>query len=272
MKKIVCALLLAVIVPCSAFATVNKSAKVGFLSRLNVSEEEFTRIVQDSRNMKGWHIITDRHDMYGVKFHDSLNIMQMAMNRREIDEIALPEVVAEYLLANNNKLEACCVARTDVSIGLALGFRKDSATLAAKFEQALQAMKDDWSLAKLHKEYINSSGNMPPVKFDTFKGAKTIRVAVTGDMPPIDYIDEAGEPAGFNAAFLAELGRHMKVNMKLVNTETGARTAALISGRVDVVLWYETAQDGSWNVDAPEEVLLSKPYYSWDKFLHVRRK
>ena len=272
MKKIVYALLLAVIMQGCAFGAAKNAAKVGFLSRLNVSEEEFAKIVQDSRNMRGWHVNSSRHNKFGVKFYDSLAIMQMAMNRREMDELALPEVVAEYLLANNRDLEACCVARTDVSIGLALGFRKDDAALAARFDEALQAMKDDWTLSKLHKEYINNRGKIPPVKFDTFKGAKTIRVAVTGDMPPIDYIDAAGNPSGFNAAFLAELGRHLRMNMKLVNTETGARTAALVSGRVDVVLWYETSQDRSWNVDAPDGVLLSKPYYSWDKFLHIKQK
>ena len=272
MKKIVCALLLAVIMPCCAFAAATKSAKVGFLSRLNVSEEEFAKILQDSRNMRDWHRNSSRHDVYNVKFYDSLTIMQMAMNRNEIDEIALPEVVVEYMLNNTHELDACCVARTGVSIGLALGFRKDNAALAQRFDKALQAMKDDWTLSKLHGDYINSKGKMPPVKFSTFKGAETIRVAVTGDMPPIDYIDESGRPSGFNAAFLAELGRHMKANMKLVNTETGARTTALMSGRVDVVLWYETSDDGSWNCDAPKEVLLSKPYYSWDKFLHIKRK
>ena len=258
--------------PCCAFGAVNKSITVGFLSRLNISEEEFTKIVQDSRNMKGWHINTNRHNKYGVKFYDSLMTMQMAMNSGEIDEIALPEVVAEYLLSNNDELGLCCVGRTDASIGLSLGFRKDNAALAQRFDKALQEIKDDMTLPNLHKTYIHNKEKMPSVKFSTFKGAETIRVAVTGDMPPIDYIDEAGKPSGFNAAFLAELGRHMKVNMKLVNTETVARTAALMSGRVDVVLWYETSQDGSWKCDSPEEVLLSKPYYSWDKFLHIAQK
>ena len=91
-------------------------------------------------------------------------------------------------------------------------------------------------------------------------------------MPPIDYVDESGRPAGFNTALLAELGRRMHVNIELVNVDAGARTAALVSERVDVVFWYETAQGIMWNYDASDGVLLSDPYFSWNKFLHIRKK
>ena len=91
-------------------------------------------------------------------------------------------------------------------------------------------------------------------------------------MPPIDYIDEGGNPAGFNTALLAELGRRLHANMKLVNIESGARTAALVSGRVDVVFWYETIQGYAQSYDAAEGVLLSDPYYRWNTFLHLKKK
>ena len=62
------------------------------------------------------------------------------------------------------------------------------------------------------------------------------------------------------------------MNVELVNIEAGARNAALSSGRVDVVFWYETAEKFTWNLDAPEGVILSKPYYSWNRFFHIRKK
>ena len=120
--------------------------------------------------------------------------------------------------------------------------------------------------------YIYNDGIAKPVTFEHFDGVDTVKVAVTGDMPPIDYVDEAGNPAGFNTALLTELGRRMKVNIELVHIEAGARAAALSSGRADVVFWFETAQGIMWNDDASEGVLLSDPYFSWNKFLQIKKK
>ena len=44
-----------------------------------------------------------------------------------------------------------------------------------------------------------------PAAFAKFDDADTITVALNGYLPPIDYVDEAGNPAGFNVAVLAEM-------------------------------------------------------------------
>ena len=245
---------------------------IGFLSRLNTSEEEFTRIVQNAQRAGSWRMLSNRHDVYGVKFYDSLTAMQMALMKGDIDEMALPEVAGEYVDAQDQRIEVCCVSRTKASMGLALGFLKENAALAEKFNSALRAMREDWSLAELQGIYIHNKDKAKPVKFSTFKGAQTVKVAVTGDFPPIDYVDAGGNAAGFNAALLAELGRRMKVNIKLVNIEAGARTSALASGRADAVFWFETSESGTWKYDSPEGVLLSEPYYNWSKFVHIRKR
>ncbi len=254
------------------FASDSKVTTIGYLSRLNTSEEEFTSIIQNIQRTGSWRMLSNRHDLHSVKFFDSLTTMQMALQRGEIDEVALPEVVAEYIDESDSRIEECCVARTNASMSLALGFTKNNAALAEKFNAALKAMREDWTLAELQGIYIYRRGKIKPVKFSTFKGAQTVKVAITGDCPPIDYVDAEGSAAGFNAALLAELGRRMKVNVKLVNIDSGARTSALASGRVDAVFWFETSAGETWNYDAPEGVLLSEPYYSWSKFLHLRRR
>ena len=272
MKKIFCASLIVMLLAGSALAAGQKTSRVGFLTRLNISEEEFGRIIQETQRPSSLRTLSKRHDAYNVKFYDSLTVMLMALGRSEIDEAALPETVAEYLVKEDRDLEVCCVARTKASIGLALGVKAGNTKLAERFNEALLELKADWTLAKLQGAYIFNKSTIKPVKFDTFKGAETLRVAVTGDLPPIDYVDASGKPSGFNAALLAELGRKMRVNMKLVNLEANARASALASGRVDAVFWFETSNGGDWNYDAPEGVILSEPYYLWSKFLHVRER
>ena len=255
-----------------AQAAAINSTSIGFLARLNTSESEFARIIQNSESAAGWHLISNRHELYGVRFYDSLLTMQMALAKGEIDEVALQEVAADYIMKANPEFEVCCTARTRSPMALAFGFRKDKADLVARFNRALRAMEGDGELATLQGVYIYSDEPAKPVTFDKFDDAETITVAVTGDMPPIDYIDEGGNPAGFNTALLAELGRRLHANMKLVNIESGARTAALVSGRVDVVFWYETIQGYAQSYDAAEGVLLSDPYYRWNTFLHLKKK
>ena len=68
-------------------------------------------------------------------------------------------------------------------------------------------------------------------------GAPTIKVAVTGDMPAMDFVTADGKPAGFNVAFLSELSKRINKNIELVDVDAGARSAALSSGQVDALFW-----------------------------------
>ena len=272
MKKIIFASVIAVLMASCAFASVVMTARVGFLTRLNTTEEEFSRIIQDSTRTTGWNLLSNRHELYGVKFYDSLSTMLMALNKGDIDEIALPDISAEYVTHNNPEYEVCCMAVTRSPMSLAFGFSKDNAGLLWKFNRAIQEMEDDWTLPEIQGAYIYANGRTKPVTFTKFDGAETVKAAVTGDLPPIDYVDAAGHPSGFNTALLAEIGRRLKVNIEIVVIEAGARNAALSSGRVDLVFWYETAENGTWKLDASEGVILSRPYYSWNKFFHIRKK
>ena len=110
------------------------------------------------------------------------------------------------------------------------------------------------------------------VKFEKFDGAETLKVAVTGDLPPIDYVAADGTPAGFNTAMLAELGKRLKVNVELVQVESGARAAALSSKRADVVFWFQVRAGEETQPDIPDGVILSDSYYDWTKYLHIRKK
>ena len=221
----------------------------------------------------GWALLSDRHELDGVHFFDSLVTMQMALDAHRIDEMVLPDMTAEYLLSANPSYEVCCVAKTRYPMSLAMGFRKDETELRERVNTVLKEMEDDWTLVELQNAYIHDwDEDQKPVQFETFEGAETVKVAVTGDLPPVDFVAADGTPAGFNTALLAELARRMRVNVKLVSIDSGARSAALASKNVDVIFWYETSQNPEWNFDAPENVSLSIPYYKWHSFLHLRKK
>ena len=96
------------------------------------------------------------------------------------------------------------------------------------------------------------------------KGKGVLRVAVTGDLPPMDCILADGTPAGFNTAFLAELSRRIGQTIELVSMSAGARQAALASGRVDAVFWtrsfYDNKRRKTQAIDDTEGLIVSEPY------------
>ena len=124
----------------------------------------------------------------------------MALSAGEISQMVLPEAAAEYLLSQTPEYEATLTLRSKGAYGLAFGFREDSAALRDKVNEALSALRGNWRLARLEGHYIALSGvaDPEPVRFEKFEGAETLRVAVTGDLPPIDFIAADGTPAGFS--------------------------------------------------------------------------
>jgi len=200
--------------------------------------------------------------------------MLLALNAGTIDEISLPRFAAEYVVKNNPELKICCVECMPYEMSLLFGFRDDEGgrDLQARMNEAIEAMKVDGTLEALERDYLKSAPGetLTPVQFDAFpESDETIRVVVTGDLPPLDYIGADGVPAGFNTAVLAEIGRRLGANIELVSMQTGSRTLALTSNTADAVFWYMETPGAA--DDLPEGLLFSDPYISWDMWLYIRK-
>ena len=216
-----------------------------------------------------------------VHFYDSLMALVMDLKSGKLDEIILPEEVGRYLIKNNNSFRG--FASTGIlTSGVSFGFREDSAELMDEINEILSGMKADGTLEKFGAKYVAVSSkdrDPEPVRPVEIKDAPEIKIAVTGDMPPIDMFAGDGNPAGYNTAVLAELGRRLNKNIKFINTNAGGRSAALMSGRADIVFWYRATKsaiegdDPFDNLfkDAPEGVILSLPYYSCENEMIIRR-
>lgn len=86
-----------------------------------------------------------------------------------------------------------------------------------------------------------NAGNEPEtIAMPAIEGAETVKVAVTGCLPPMDYVAPDGTPAGYNTAVLAEISTRMNKNIELVQVDSLGRAAALASGAVDAVFWTRT--------------------------------
>ena len=137
-------------------------------------------------------------------------------------------------------------------------------------------MKSDGSLDKLVETYITKvdKGQVPPaVEIPITEGADTIKIGVTGDLPPLDYVSADGKAAGFNTALLAEVAKRAGKNIEIVDIDSSARAAALSSKQIDVIFWVVVPTVGKVpaDIDKPEGVELSEPYFK-DNVEHLKLK
>ena len=301
MKKIFCILIFVFLFASGCFAAEKNSVDAGVLTYLGTTENEFQSALDDLRKAVAPLIPTDeeKNDWASydrlegfldslvktrrvVHFYDSLLSMQMALRSHKIDEIALPEPVGMYLVTNNPKYDIYFSLNMMPST-ISFGFKRGNTALQKEFNAAISAMKKDGTLARLQKDFVTElpTGEPGAVKFTNFKDAKTVRVAVTGDLPPIDFIAADGTPTGYNTAILSEIGKRIKKNIRLVSIDAGARSSALAGERVDVVFWYRSTE----GIKTPKQakgktlknvmkdnlvgVILSEPYYEWDTDLII---
>ena len=152
---------------------------------------------------------------------------------------------------------------------------KEDAQLKADLDKVIGEMKADGALNKLVNDYIANvdKKNPPAIEIPKVEGAPTIKVGVTGDLPPLDYVSADGKAAGFNTALLAEIAKRLNRNIELVHIEGGARAAALNADQIDVVFWAIVPVNNTFpaDIDKPEGLELSAPYFR-DDVTHIELK
>ena len=199
---------------------------------------------------------------------DDLNTMLLALQSGKIDEMcSLPKVVADYIANHNDNMVS---VEPDTRVGtiyLAMAVLKDNTELLDLLNSAIEELKENGTLEKLEEEYIDAyleNGEDPqPIEMPKFDGAETIRVAVTGDLPPIDFIAADGTPAGFNVALLAEIAKLKGVNIELVSVTSGSRMINLTQEKADAIFYatHSKVNEELITADIPDSLAVTVPYF-----------
>ncbi len=196
---------------------------------------------------------------YNYQSYASLSELQLALNGGKIDWAFLSYDTAKYMQSENPDLTV--LVDTTIIYSYAMATRSEDSALAEQLNGAITGLREDGTLSALEDQYIYSDQEMSekaatPVKKE---GAPTIRIGLTGSLPPFDYVSADGIPAGFNAAFASALGEKLGVNIELVTVEVDARLTALVSEKIDVVFWMIV--DGSAeNLDA-DGMCITQPHH-----------
>ena len=242
--------------------------KLGMITRLNASEENFEGFMKEIENTLDVKISS-----HTPVYFDSLNQMEMALQSKQIDEISTYRSVARYMLVKDPRFQVLKDHSLEFIDSFCFALRDDETELRDSLNKVIEEMQSDGTLDRLTKEYITDISvekDPPAVELPHFDSADTIKVAVTGDLPPLDYVGADGTPAGFNTAVLAEIGNRMLKNIEIVNIDSGARAAALTSKQVDVIFWaiVPVSEIIPADSDKPKGVILTEPYFK-DKIVHM---
>jgi polar amino acid transport system substrate-binding protein len=202
--------------------------------------------------------------------YNNLSSALMDLESGKISNLVLEECIADYVAAHNEKITVVKYANNGNNYGktnFSMMAMENNKEVYDILNNAIKAMKEDGTLESLIendlKAYIESDPT--PKDLPKFDGAKTIKVGVTGDLPPMDFVAANGKAAGFNIALLTEIANRAQVNIELVQIETGARTMAISSGKVDAVFWAKSSTCpvcGSTGSEKVDGTLLTESYYS----------
>lgn len=232
-----------------------------------VTEEKTLQIIRKLGGDKGFEGST-------LVFVESMTDALLALKSGKIGAFITMVENGDYLIARNPEIVKSYTHNDHI---LRMIFAPGQQAWCDRFSEALVEMKHDGMLEAIHKEWILDLpvGEEPSAEpMPVAEGGETVRVGVSGDLPPFDYISAGGVPSGYNVAVLSEIVRRTGLNIELVEVSTGSRSIALISGRIDAFFWVHSivAREGSGThggTDTPEELTtpidndypLTEPYY-----------
>ena len=243
----------------NAAEKIKNSIKIGMIAQLNATPKQMDEVME----LMG--VDTE------MTYYDNFTSMQMALSSKNIDEVQTYKSVAKYMTAQNSQFEIKKEQTVSLIDSFCCAMREEDVNLKNEFDSAITAMKSDGSLDNLIKTYITDLQSEPPaVEITNINGAETIKVGVTGDLPPLDLVLANGKPAGFNTAVLSEISKRINKNIELIQIDSAARAAALTSKQVDVVFWVVVPQDDKRpaDMDKPAGVSVTTPYYQ-DEVVNV---
>lgn len=154
-----------------------------------------------------------------------------------------------------------------VNLMFCMLLRGEDVELRDQISACIAEMKEDGTIKEMSQRYIEDviEGDDPDaVVPEVFSDATTIKVAVTGDRPPMDFVSTGGEPLGYNTALIAEIAKRLGDNIEFVTVDCGARSIALATGVCDIVFWMEIGDFENWEgadfEDQPENTIVTEPY------------
>ena len=240
-------------------------ARIGVLAPIGIDEEGVKRWSENVARVEGKTEAFKNQNT--IVLYDNLTSMLMDLQAGRIDRFSISRGTGAYIVAWNKDLQLNDNNHNPI-LGYSIAMRWGSEKTIQAINDGIKDMREDGTLDKLTRKWIieMEPGTHAAMSLPVFKDAETIRIAVTGDLPPMDMIRSDGIPSGFNMVFLAELGKRIHKNFQLVSVNADARYVALTGNKVDAVFWARGVFDSDtkplpYPLDVMDGVVVSTPYF-----------
>ena len=226
----------------SVLADENNKYELGLLTPQGVTEDELNENLKD--------IVFSILPFSNFKFFDTFNSLITALSTGTIEGIETDEYVAKYIFSQMDGFTRYVPdALPEYQTGYSMLLREEDDELRDRISDVISEMKEDGTLDSLKERYIDDciAGEEPEaVVPEEIDGAPALKVAVTGDRPPMDYFSASDEPIGFNTAIVAEIAKRLGMNVEWISIDSGARAISLASKQSDVVFWSLVGDFDNW--------------------------
>ncbi len=195
-------------------------------------------------------------DIAAYREYDTFGDAVAGLKAGEVDSIWACDVTADYavrkyegleILGNEGMAATTRLGRPRFSFAFMMPDNEDGKETREILNKALEDLSLTGTLSRLTTDYITSASG--GVSFseddmwsrtDKFRAnheiSGTIDIGITGGAPPIEVIDEEGDPNGFCVALLDEIACSLctDVNIRILDAETAY--SELLAGKVDALL------------------------------------
>ena len=140
--------------------------------------------------------------------------------------------------ANPDKLMMLDFPASEESETYAIATQKndEGAALAEEFNAAMATLKENGTFDALVDKYISKNEDAVLPELKTVENPKgTLVMGTNCEFEPFEYLDENGEPTGFDVDYVKYLCAEMGYEVTIENMDFDALIPALQSGRIDFI-------------------------------------
>lgn len=177
----------------------------------------------------------------------------VSLNNGGVDAVVIDKNPAEtFLSLNEDTLRLIEDNTSTEEYAIAVG--KNNPELTERINRGLKTIKENGTFDKLVAEYI---GGEEEQEEQAAPAEMTIAVGTNAEFPPFEYMNNDGEPDGFDMAVIKAIGEAEGFDVEIVNMEFKSLIASLATGSLDAVIAGMTVTE-----ERQQSVDFSDSYYT----------
>jgi ABC-type amino acid transport substrate-binding protein len=182
------------------------------------------------------------NEMMGTNFesvvtYPTYNEALMALKSGRVDAVNVIKPQAEYTV-KTDKSYRFIAGNGKNPLQVNMLTKAEDTELLGQINDAIKALTDSGELSTLNEIYIENTSTEEVALPAAIEGAETIKVGVSGDMPPFDYLSADGKPSGYNVALMGAIAEHAGYNVEFVAVPFSSKFSALLSDRINVFFFH----------------------------------